>query len=63
MTPGVVDQYLPHHPCSEPKVMGAVLPIDMLAINQPKVSLADQGRSLQGVIGAFAPHEAMRQPV
>ena len=37
--------------------MGAVLPGDLLRINQPEVGLVDQRRGLQGVSGAFLPHK------
>ena len=41
--------------------MGAVLPVHALVIDQPQVGFVDQGRGLQAVAGALAPHVVVRQ--
>ena len=41
--------------------MGAVLPVHALVVDQPQVGFVDQGRRLQAVAGALAPHVVVRQ--
>ena len=41
--------------------MGAVPPVHAFGIDQPQVGFVDQGRGLQAVAGAFAPHVVVRQ--
>src|SRR5688572_15879589 len=50
----VVNQDAAHHLRSHAEEMCAVLPGHLSLINQTQVSLMDQGRGLQCVIGAFA---------
>ncbi len=43
--------------------MRSVLPAHATGVHQPQVSLVDQRRGLQGVVGALLAHVSMRQPV
>jgi len=49
----VVYQDASHHFRREPKELGAVLPVDVFLIDEPKVCLIYQRRRLQCVIGKF----------
>jgi hypothetical protein len=56
MTTGVIDQNAPHKLGSYSKKVGPALPIGRALLPEFQVSLVNQGGSLQGTVGAFAPH-------
>src|SRR5262245_30093227 len=43
--------------------MRAILPVDFSLVDQSQVGLVDEGGGLQGVVGIFTPHLAVREPV
>src|SRR5688572_13086606 len=59
--PRVVDEDAAHGLRRCRHEMGAVLPVNALVIDQPQVGFVDQGRGLQAVAGALAPHVVVRQ--
>ncbi len=58
-----LDQDVAHQLRRNAEEMGAVLPSNILPIDQSQISLVDQCRGLQGVVAAFARHPAFSQPV
>ena len=59
MTPGVVNQNLAHRSCGHGEKMSPVLPAWIGLVGQSQISLADQRRRLQRVIGTLPAHIAM----
>ena len=55
MTTSVVHEDAAHDLRRDTKEVRAILPIDLALVNEPDVRLMDQGRRLQGVVGALAP--------
>src|SRR5438128_12094040 len=61
--PGKIDEDTPHQAGTKAKEMGAILPIDVVCIDQPEIDLMNQGSGLQGLTGLFTCHVAMGQAV
>jgi hypothetical protein len=55
VAPGVIDENSAHHLRRDAKEMRAALPIDVPLVDKPQVYLVNQGRWLQGVVGALFP--------
>src|SRR5262245_30982580 len=60
MTTGVIDEDAAHDVRGDTKEMRAILPVDLPLIDEPDEHLMNQGRRLQGVVGALAPKLAGR---
>jgi hypothetical protein len=56
----MIDEYAPHHLSRDSHKMGAVLPLNLFLINEPKVCLIYQRGGLQCVILALASEIARR---
>jgi hypothetical protein len=57
----VIHQHPAHHPRRQRKEMIPVLPVHLLLAGQPQVSLVDQGRGLERMVGAFPLKLMMRR--
>jgi hypothetical protein len=55
---GVTDQDAPHHLGGDAEELGAILPVDLVLIDEPEINLVHQRGRLEGVIGAFPAEEA-----
>ena len=55
MTTGVIDQDPAHDLCRDTKEVRSILPIDLALVDESDVRLMNEGRRLQGVVGALAP--------
>ena len=62
VTTGVIDEDPAHDLRRDTKEMRAILPIDQALVDESDVGLMDQGRRLQGVVGALAPKLARGHP-
>ena len=52
----MVNQNAPHDLSDDGKELRSILPTDVFPIHHPQISLVDQGRRLQSVVGAFVLH-------
>ena len=62
LSTGMVDQNMPHHLRGNAEEVCPILPVNVALIDESKISLVDEGRCLQGMVGAFAPHVMMGKP-
>src|SRR4051812_35682168 len=57
----VITEYAPHHSCRNSEELGTVRPIDAALFSQSKVSLVNQCRSLESVVGSLTGKITFRQ--
>src|SRR6266446_6890598 len=59
IAPGVTDQDLTHGASGDGEEVGAILPARIGLVGQTQISLVDQRRSLQCVVGTLSTHMTM----
>ena len=58
MAARVVNEDAAHGLRRDPEEVRAVLPLDLALVDELEVRLVDEGRGLEGVVGALAPQVA-----
>jgi hypothetical protein len=57
----VIDKNVAHNLSSDPEKVSAILPLGLLPLNEAEVGFVYQGRTLKGVVRAFAAQMAACQ--